>query len=96
MKFSNLFFMCFGHFSLGSQAVPTSKPRCRQQRNIGSMNIHAVVLPSMLQMRLVQQKITKMLDHMLDQLLFPLVLGPSFVSAQNPFSLKSDTLAQGT
>ena len=37
-----------------------------------------------------------MLDHMLDQLLFPPVLGPSFVSAQNPFPLKSDTLAQGT
>ena len=33
---------------------------------------------------------------MLDQLLFPLVLWPSFVSAQNPFPLKSDTLAQGT
>lgn len=33
-----------------------------------------------------------MLDHMLDQLLFPLVLGPSFVSAQNPFPLKSYTL----
>lgn len=37
-----------------------------------------------------------MLDHMLDQLLFPLVLWPSFVSAQNPFPLKFDTLAQGT
>ena len=37
-----------------------------------------------------------MLDHVLDQLLFPLVLGPSFVSAQNPFPLKPDTLAQGT
>lgn len=37
-----------------------------------------------------------MLDHMLDQLLFPLVLGPSFDSAQNPFPLKPDTLAQGT
>ena len=37
-----------------------------------------------------------MLDHMLDQLLFPLVLWPSFASAQNPFPLKYDTSAQGT
>ena len=57
--FQSLFYVFWVTFSPGSQAVSTSKPRCRQQRNIGSMNIHAVVLPSMPQLHLVQQKDNK-------------------------------------
>lgn len=60
MKFSNLFLCVFGHFFTWFSDCSNLQTKVhRQQRNIGSMNIHAVVLPSMLQMRLVQQKDNK-------------------------------------